>query len=179
MLIRCPTLKRALAPPVRSIWHPRLRPVPSTAVSTLRTKCHEFNRLINSPDEPLSFAASPVRRELQAYLVRSLRLPPRWLRRSPNIRKPQRAINSAATALYSKNRARARWSTVKSARRAGVNSGSRKPADARASAKTAILPRFLGAGRLKNERLATATAMLAAAAASILTKMAAIKVRQR
>ena len=116
----------------------------STDVPLHLPKCHEFNRLISSPDEPLSCAASPVRQELRAYLVRSPRLPPRWLRRSPNIRRPQRAINSAATALCSKSRTRARWSTVESARPAGVNSGSRKPADARASAKklkTARYPR--------------------------------------
>jgi hypothetical protein len=41
------------------------------------------------------------------------------------------------------------------------------------------LPRFLGARRLKNERLATVTAMLVTAATSILMKPAAINVRQR
>ena len=53
-----------------------------------------------------------------------------------------RKVSTTETALCSKSRRRARWSTVKLVQRAGVNSGSRKPADARASAKTAILPRF-------------------------------------
>jgi hypothetical protein len=61
----------------------------------------------------------------------SLALPPRWLRRRSNIRTHQRAINSAATALCSRSRTPARWSTVKSVRRAGVNSGSKRPAEPR------------------------------------------------
>ena len=38
----------------------------------------------------------------------------------------QKAINSAATAIYSRSRMPARWSTVKSVRRDGVNSGSKR-----------------------------------------------------
>jgi cytochrome c553 len=41
----------------------------------------------------------------------------------------QRAINSAATAIYSKSRTPARWSTVKSVRQAGANSGSKRLAE--------------------------------------------------
>jgi hypothetical protein len=84
---------------------------------------------VRYPGEPLSFEASPALLEPQHRLPQLTRLPPRWLRSRSNIRTHQRAINSAATALCSRSRTPARWSTVKSVRQAGVNSGSKRQAE--------------------------------------------------
>ena len=70
-----------------------------------------------------------VQQEPQHRLPQFRRLPPRWLRRRSNIRTHQRATRSAATVLSSRSRTPARSSMVRSVRRAGVNSGSKRQAE--------------------------------------------------
>jgi hypothetical protein len=84
---------------------------------------------VRYPGEPLSFEASPALQEPLHRLPQLRRLLPRWLRNRSNIRTRQKAISSAVIALCSRSRTPARWSTVKSVRRAGVNSGSKRLAE--------------------------------------------------
>jgi hypothetical protein len=81
---------------------------------------------VRYPDEPLSFEVWPAQQEPQHRLPQLRKLPPRWRKRRSSIRTHQRAINSAVTALCSRSRTPARWSTVKLVRQAGVNSGSKR-----------------------------------------------------
>jgi hypothetical protein len=114
-------LRERLRPPVQRAWGS----IKGLKGSRKWLALREFSG-VRYPGEPLLFEASPAQQEPQHRLLLLMRLPQRWLRRSPNIRTPQRAINSAATAIYSRSRTPAHWSTVKSVRRAGVNSGSKR-----------------------------------------------------
>jgi hypothetical protein len=128
-------LRERLRPPVQRAWGS----IKGLKGSRKWLALREFSG-VRYPGEPLLFEASPAQQEPQHRLLLLMRLPQRWLRRSPNIRTPQRAINSAATAIYSRSRTPAHWSTVKSVRRAGVNSGSKRLVKPGAVSSTAKRP---------------------------------------
>lgn len=84
---------------------------------------------LDFPDGRHLFEASPVRRERSSRCSQSERRLQKWRRRRSPIRPRRRATSSAAIARCFSRRAPVPWSTARSARPDGANSGSRRPAE--------------------------------------------------